>query len=128
MDQRKAVVKPQHCQGPLLLERCFANKIQHQTPSSHDSRRTGDEEGEGERKRKVRSETGATVGSCIFCVGPSERVELGQSASSRLMGSVGSTVTKGTATDAIISSSCRYDVLDSSVLPRSCVSVARTLV
>lgn len=47
VDQREAVVKPQHCQGPLLLERCFANKIQHQTASSHDSRWTGDEEGEG---------------------------------------------------------------------------------
>ncbi len=60
MDQREAVVIPQHCQGPLLLERCFATKIQHQTASSHDSRNGGRE------KREVRSETGAPVGSCIF--------------------------------------------------------------
>lgn len=54
MDQRKAGVIPQHCQGPLLLERCFANKIQHQTASSHDSRNGGREKrGSKERDRSA---------------------------------------------------------------------------
>lgn len=50
MDQREVVVIPQHCQGSLLLERCFANKIQHQTASSHDSRNGGREK-RGSKKR-----------------------------------------------------------------------------